>query len=155
MKLAARILGLGFVLALAACAAAPAAPAARPEARQSKGGAASAAPAARPGEGRVIGTFIREGGPLGAGGAQPRDRLLAGTVQFFAAPHRMVAVHVGRSGRFSVWLPAGGYRVFGRSPSILEQLPSGATRESPCSGPQKITVAAGHTVRIAVTCVVP
>lgn len=147
MKLAAWVAGLA--LALAGCAAsAPPAPA-----RHSEGPVVPAL--ARDGEGRVIGTFIRAGGPLGPGGTQPRDRPLRGTVQFLAAHHRMVAVRVGGAGRFSVWLRAGTYRVSGRSPSILEVLASGATRETKCSGSQRIVVVTGRARRITVTCVVP
>lgn len=147
MKLAAWMAGLA--LALAGCAAsAPPAPA-----RHSKGPVVPAL--ARDGEGLVIGTFIRAGGPLGPGGTQPRDRPLRGTVQFLAAHHRMVAVRVGGAGRFSVWLRVGTYRVSGRSPSILEVLASGATRETKCSGSQRIVVVTGRARRITVTCVVP
>lgn len=147
MKLVAWMAGLA--LALAGCAAsAPAAPA------RHSGSPVMPAPA-RDGEGRVIGTFIRAGGPLGPGGTQPRDRPLMGTVQFLAAHHRMVAVRVGRAGGFSVWLRAGTYWVSGRSPSIVEVLASGATRESPCSAQHQIVVVKGRALRITVTCVVP
>ena len=149
MKLAAWMSGLALALALAGCAAS-----APPTPLRHSEGPVIPAPA-RHGEGRVIGTFIRAGGPLGPGGTQPRDRPLRGTVQFLAAQHRTVAVRVGRSGRFSVWLRAGAYRVDGRSPSILEVLASGATRETPCSAQQKIVVVTGRALRITVTCVVP
>ena len=140
---------LALALAIAGCAAsAPPAPA-----RHSAGRVVTAP--ARDGEGRVIGTFIRMGGPLGPGGKQPPDRLLRGTVQFLAAHHRTVAVRVGRSGRFSIWLRAGTYRVSGRSPSLLEQLPSGAVRETTCSAQQQIAVVAGRALRISVVCNVP
>ncbi len=137
MKAAAWIAGLGLALALTACAA-------------SAPGHVTPA-----GDGRIIGTFIRAGGPLGPGGKQPRDRPLAGTVQFFAAHHPTIAVRVGRSGRFAVSLPAGTYRVSGRSPSILEVLASGATRESACSAEQQVAVVTGRTLQISVTCPVP
>ena len=137
MRLAARIPGLGLALALAACTA------------------ITSAHASRADEGRIIGTFIRAGGPLGPGGMQPPDRPLTGTVQFRAAHHPTVAVRVGKSGTFTVWLPAGTYRVSGRSPSILEVLASGATRESPCSVPQQVAVVTGRALRISVTCSVP
>jgi hypothetical protein len=150
MKLAAWISGLAVAAALAACAAAPA-----PAARHTEGRVTASAPAARNAEGRVIGTFIRVGGPLGPGGTQPPDLLLRGTVQFLAAHRRTVEVRVGKSGRFAVWLPAGNFRVSGRSPSILEVLASGAIRETTCSHQQQVDVVAGRVLRITVTCVVP
>jgi hypothetical protein len=106
-------------------------------------------------EGRVVGSFTRVGGPLGAGGQQPPTVPLSGTVSFSAAHRSTVAVRVGKSGQFSVRLPAGAYRVSGSSPSILEVLASGATRESPCSQQVTVTAVASKTVRIAVICAVP
>jgi len=106
-------------------------------------------------EGRVVGSFTRVGGPLGAGGQQPPSVPLSGTVSFSAAHRRTVAVRVGKSGWFAVSLPAGAYSVSGSSPSLLELLASGATRESPCSQQVTVTAVASKTVRIAVICAVP
>ena len=109
----------------------------------------------------MTGSFSRLGGPTSANGTQA----LSGTVQFVRSrsarapvqrdPVASVTVRVGRSGNFSVRLPAGRYQVWGRSPSIIEVLPSGAQRETPCSGPLSVTVIAHRTRRLAVTCVVP
>lgn len=106
-------------------------------------------------EGKVAGAFIRVGGPLGQGGKQPPSVPLSGTLSFSAGHRRTVAVRVGKSGRYSVWLPAGAYQVSGRSPSILEVLASGASREPPCSPEIPVIVTAGETVRIDVICPVP
>jgi hypothetical protein len=110
----------------------------------------------------VTGRFIREGGPLGPGGQQPAEQPLSGTVVFTAGRLR-VAVQVGSSGTFSLRLPPGTYAVSGRSPSIVEvstgtaggQAATAATRETPCSVPGSVTVAARHVTRATVACIVP
>jgi hypothetical protein len=124
-------------------------------ARARRGPGHSDAHAAQGGSGKVVGTFIRVGGPLGAGGKQPPSIPLSGTLSFSAGHRRAVAVQVGKSGRFSVWLPAGTYDVSGRSPSIIEMLASGATLESQCSQQVPFAVVAARTVHIAVVCAVP
>ncbi|HSR86329.1 MAG TPA: hypothetical protein VLM11_19295 [Streptosporangiaceae bacterium] len=78
-----------------------------------------------------------------------------GTLTFSAGHRGVVAVHVGKSGRFSVTLPAGHYLVSGRSPSILEVLASGAKIEQPCTYANPVTVITGRTVHLSVVCVVP
>jgi len=105
--------------------------------------------------GTVAGTFMRVGGPIGPGGMQPRAVPLMGTLTFAASHHRIIAVHVGNSGRFSVRLPAGEYLVVGRSPSIVEVLASGATVEDQCSPAISVTVVSGRTVQVSVVCPVP
>ena len=100
-------------------------------------GATGHAPHARPADGTVVGTFRRVGGPLGAGGTQPPSIPLMGTLRFTAGHRRAVAVQVGKTGRFSVRLPAGRYVVSGRSPSIRGVLASGAVVESPCTSPRR------------------
>jgi hypothetical protein len=80
---------------------------------------------------------------------------LTGTLTFAAGHRGMVAVHVGKTGRFSIGLPAGNYVVAGRTPSILEVLASGATVEQPCARSISVTVIAGRTVRLSVVCFVP
>jgi hypothetical protein len=108
--------------------------------------------------GTVGGKFVREGGPLGPGGAQPKELRLSGVVEFTRAGGHPVSVRVGTSGTFSVTLRAGDYSVSGRSPAILQV--SGANgdgrgREVPCSQPLSVTVVAGRTSKITVACVVP
>jgi hypothetical protein len=71
-----------------------------------------------PATGHLTGTFVIEGGPLGAGGQQPGERPIPGTVTVTTAGHRQVSIQVGGSGRFSVWLSPGTYQVSGRSPNI-------------------------------------
>jgi hypothetical protein len=147
MKVIAWTAGAGLALTLAACGASAPGPQAGPPTQQH----ASVSGA----EGKVVGTFIRVGGPLGQGGVQPPDVPLSGTVQFSSAHRRTLAVRVGKSGQFSLWLPAGQYQAVGSSPSLSEVLSSGATRVSPCSLRVPVTVEAGRPVRITVTCVVP
>jgi hypothetical protein len=132
MKRLLAITGLAAML-LAACAAGPPAASAR---------------------GTVTGTLMLEGGPLRRGGGQPGKRPIQGTVQFTADRHRPVKVRVGSSGTFSVRLSAGTYAVAGRSPRIMEII-GGTSRETSCSQPLSVTVAARHATRIAVTCIVP
>jgi len=103
----------------------------------------------------VTGRFVIEGGPVRPGGGQPGERPLRGTVTFTAAGQRPVSVLVGRSGTFSVALPPGTYHVAGRSPAIMEVSGSGAQYEAPCSSPLTVHVAGQHTLKIAVTCIVP
>jgi hypothetical protein len=109
-----------------------------------------------PAAGHLAGRLVMEGGPLGPGGKQPGERPLSGTVTFTAAGHRGVTVRVGSSGRFSVQLPPGTYRVSGGSPAIeTSSGSSGKEQELPCSQPLSATVTAGHTSAVTVTCVVP
>jgi hypothetical protein len=97
-----------------------------------------------------------EGGPLGPGGAQPSERPISGTVTLTDVRHRQVTVQVAPSGRFSVGLPPGRYQVSGRSPSIeTSGEASGNKRQPPCSPPLSAIVAAGHTVALTITCIVP
>lgn len=147
MKLPAWMPAAGLAVMLTACAVSGPAP-----------NAGLATPMRRPaqgGDGKVVGTFLRVGGPLGPGGTQPPDVPLSGTVQFTAAHRRTVAVWVGKSGRFSVWLPAGAYRVSGSSPSIVGLLASGAEREDTCALEVPVTVLAGRALQVAVICTVP
>jgi hypothetical protein len=147
MKPIAWTAGAGLALTLAACgASAPDPQAGSPTQQQTSASGA---------EGKVVGTFIRVGGPLGQGGVQPPNVPLAGTVQFSSAHRRTVAVRVGKSGRFSLWLPPGQYQAVGSSPSLSEVLSSGATLVSPCSMRVPVTVVTSRSVRITVTCVVP
>jgi hypothetical protein len=114
----------------------------------------------------ITGRFVLEGGPIGPHGQQPGDRPIAGTVLFSAGPGQAVKVRVGKSGTFSVRLPAGTYHVSGRSPAVMQvsngavigaggKLVSGREHERPCSPQRTVTVASGQTARIAVTCIVP
>jgi hypothetical protein len=106
-------------------------------------------------DGTMTGTFTRVGGPLGPGGTQPRPVPLTGTLQFSAGHHRMVAVQVGETGRFSVSLPPGSYTVSGRSPSLVTTLASGAHVVRPCTQPVRVTVVARRTVHVSLVCAVP
>ena len=116
--------------------------------------------------GMVPGRFLLEGGPISPDGRQPGERPIAGTVLFSAGPGQAVRVRVGKSGTFSIRLPAGTYHVSGRSPSVMQvsngavigaggKLISGREHERPCTQQQTVTVASGQTARIAVTCIVP
>jgi hypothetical protein len=117
--------------------------------------AASAAVYTAAGAARVTGKLVRAGGPMGPGGQQPGEQPLPGTVTFTAAGHRPVDVRVGASGKFSVWLDPGRYRVAGRSPDIVTVTSTGKDLEQTCSQPLSVTVRARHTMAIAVVCAVP
>jgi hypothetical protein len=168
MKLLRFGVGLAGALALSACATSVTAQPPR-HAQHSRGNAArSVAGLVTQGhsqDGTVTGSFSRVGGPISSDGTQPAEQSLSGTVQFIRSrsarapaqrgPVVIVTVRVGRSGKFSLRMPAGRYQVWGRSPSIIEVLPSGAQRETPCAGPLPVTVIPHRTLRLAVTCVVP
>jgi hypothetical protein len=105
--------------------------------------------------GHVTGKLVRAGGPMGPGGKQPGEQPLPGTVTFTAAGHRPVSVRVGASGKFSVWLDPGRYRVAGRSPDIETVTSTGKDLEQTCSQPLSVTVRARHATAITVVCPVP
>ncbi len=111
--------------------------------------------------GHLTGRFVMEGGPISPTGQQPGERPIPGTVTLTAAGHHPVTIQVGDSGTFSAWLPPGRYQVSGRSPDIEEassaQAGTGSSQgvELPCSRPLSVTIAAGHTAAITVTCIVP
>jgi hypothetical protein len=105
--------------------------------------------------GHVTGKLLMEGGPMGPGGQQPGERPLSGTVTFTAAGHRPVAVRVGPSGKFSVGLQPGRYRVAGRSPDIETVTVSGRDVEQTCTQSSSMIVGAGQTVTTVVVCSVP
>jgi hypothetical protein len=117
-------------------------------------GSGAASAHQEPAMGHVTGKLVMDGGPLGPGGQQPRERPLPGTVTFTAAGHHTVSVKVGATGTFAVPLPPGRYQVSGHSPDVLE-VDGGKTREPPCSEPTATTVTAGHTVTITLACIVP
>src|SRR5450432_860348 len=117
MKRLGAVAGIIALLLLAGCTAASGLPSGPGQPSSSGHGSGHGLGSA---EGTVIGRLVREGGPLGPGGTQPAERLLPGSVQFTTAQGRSVVVQVGKSGRFSVRLPAGTYSVSGRSPDIME-----------------------------------
>jgi hypothetical protein len=111
--------------------------------------------------GHLTGRFVMEGGPISPGGQQPGVRPIPGTVTLTAAGQRPVTIQVGSSGRFSASLPSGRYQVSGRTPDIEEatsaQVGTGSSQgvELPCSQPLSVTITAGHTAAITLTCIVP
>jgi hypothetical protein len=105
--------------------------------------------------GTVSGTFLREGGPIGPGGQQPKEVKLAGQIEFLSSGRLAAKAEVGKTGRFSVGLTPGRYTVSGRSPQIVEVTANGKDRERPCSQPASVTVRPGRTVKITVICAVP
>jgi len=149
MKLTPGIAAIALAVTLAACTTSA------PAKHASKAVRSHDKLTARSDGGIVIGTFMRVGGPLGQGGTQPPPVPLMGTVIFSAGHHRMVAVRVGKTGRFSVGLPAGNYVVSGRSPSLGGQSASGALVGPPCGPLTPVTVVAGRTVHASVICPVP
>ena len=119
---------------------------------------ASAQPApakGHPATGHVTGRFFMEGGAISLNGQQAGDRPIPGMVTFTAAGHRQVAVQVGSSGRISAWLPSGPYQVSGRSPYIETVNGSGKPQELPCAQLTSVTVTAGHTTTVTLSCIVP
>jgi len=107
--------------------------------------------------GVVVGTFIREGGPIAPNGQQPKDVRLHGVIDFVAPGGPVVKVKVGEKGTFSVRLRPGTYSVSGRTPQI-EQVTAngnGPGQEFPCSQPLSVKVTNGHIAKIVVTCIVP
>jgi hypothetical protein len=146
MRRQAAALGAPAVLMLSACAGTTAPVAADSVPVTAHSVAASA--------GTVRGRYVMEGGPIDPGGSQPPARPLSGVV-IFQDRDAKVSVRAGKTGRFSVRLPAGSYTVSGRSPSIREQLPDGHVIEGRCSVPLRVSVHAGQTARITVLCAVP
>jgi hypothetical protein len=104
--------------------------------------------------GHVTGKLFIEGGPIGAGGKQPGERPIPGTVTFTAAGHRSVAIKVGNSGKFSAWLPPGRYRVVWRSPAIITVTDSGH-EEQTSSQASSVTISARHAATITLVAIVP
>jgi hypothetical protein len=107
------------------------------------------------GSGVVTGRLLREGGALRAGGRQPGERPIRGTVRFSAGGRRLATVRVGASGTFSVTLPPGRYAVSGSTPEVMEVTSRGTRRQDPCARGVPATVRAGRVTRITVTCIVP
>jgi hypothetical protein len=111
--------------------------------------------------GHLTGRFVMEGGPISPNGQQPGARPIPGTVTLTAAWRRPITIQVGDSGRFSAWLPIGRYQVSGRSPDIEQassaQAGPGGSQgvELPCSRPLSVTITAGHTAAVTLTCIVP
>jgi hypothetical protein len=105
--------------------------------------------------GTVTGVFHRVGGPLGPGGQQPKVVPLTGRMRFTRHGYPAVSVPVGRSGRFTVQLPPGTYRVTGITPDITEVLENGRQLDERCHLPQDLRVRPGRTGHITVVCAVP
>lgn len=114
----------------------------------------SAAPvhASPPATGRVLGKFMRVGGPLGPDGQQPKAVPLSGTMRFTRTGHTATTVEVGKSGMFSIRLAPGRYRVVGRTPDIMGEP---GNIEATCSLPGTLVVSAGLNRHITVVCAVP
>jgi hypothetical protein len=76
-------------------------------------------------------------------------------MRFTRPGHPAVSVPVGRSGRFTIQLPPGTYRVTGITPDIVEVRSNGRQLDGRCHGPQDLRVRAGRTGHITVVCAVP
>jgi hypothetical protein len=105
--------------------------------------------------GQVTGHLILEGGAIQPGQNQPPVRSIPGTVTFTETGHRPASIQVGNSGKFSVRLAAGRYKVSAKSPWIIGVNNNGRDVELPCSQPLSVTVKAGHSAAITVACIVP
>jgi hypothetical protein len=112
---------------------------------------AGTAPAGTAPVGTVTGKFLRIGGPMGPGGTTPTVPL-SGQVKFTGAHHHAFKVRVGKKGTFEIVLPAGSYKVIGRTPDITGQDGNGPVKDGTCALPHKVQVARHHTVRIKVIC---
>jgi len=137
-------------LLLAACAAAPTAGHHGDPARQGLAQIAPLGPL-----GTITGVFHRVGGPLGPGGQQPKVVPLTGWMRFTRPGHPAIVVPVGRSGRFTVQLPLGTYRVTGVTPDIVTVLDNGRQLDGRCHLPRDLRVRPGRTGHITVVCAVP
>ena len=104
--------------------------------------------------GAVAGTFEGVGGPAVIKNGVPQTPVfpLSGTVTFTDAGGHATLFTIGAAGTFSVRLPAGTYRVSGRTPSVSAVNKDGSTTPIPCSLPQTIQVRPSQTTRITVTC---
>lgn len=102
----------------------------------------------------VTGVFHRVGGPVQANGSTLVVPL-HGQIRFLRAGHPVISVVVGKHGLFSAQLAPGTYRVTGITPDIVTVLDNGRQLDGRCQGPQALSVSAGHTSRITVTCDVP
>jgi len=116
--------------------------------------ACTAAPGHASSGGTVTGRLMREGGPLGPGGQQPRTHSIPGTVRFTGGHHQVIMVRTNGAGIFSVRLPAGRYEVSDRSPRILLVGSDGIGRQT-WSSPVSVTVTAHHITRVTLTSIVP
>jgi hypothetical protein len=105
--------------------------------------------------GQGTGHLIMEGGAIQPGQNQPPVRSIPGTVTFTETGHRPASIQVGNSGKFSVRLAAGRYKVSAKSPWIIGVNNNGRDVELPCSQPLSVTVKAGHSAAITVACIVP
>lgn len=85
---------------------------------------------------------------LNAGVAASGYHSLPGTVRFVGPQGTGPTVRVADDGGFKVRLHAGTYRVIGSSPEYLVGQPG----TMPCSGPSPVTVQAGKTTSVIVTC---
>ena len=95
------------------------------------------------GEGTVTGSFVAVGGP-----APGSPRPLPGQVTAQNSAGHKFTVAVGKSGKFVLWLPAGLYRLTGRSPMFSV---NGA--EGTCAADQPVRVRAGKkTLGVEVVC---
>jgi hypothetical protein len=128
MKRLQAIIGVPVMLLLAACA-----------------GSARPAPV-----GTVTGTYVMVGGASADSGERPTP----GTVQFASSRHQPVTVRVGRSGTFSIRLPAGTYHVSGTSARVLV-MSNGISHPAPCSLPLTVTVTPRRAILVTLTCAVP
>ena len=101
------------------------------------------------------GVSHRVGGPLGPGGQQPNVVPPTCRMRFTLPGHPAVIVPVGRSGRFTVQLPLGTYRVTGITPDIVTVLNNGRQLDGRCALPKDLRVRPGRTGHITVVCAVP
>jgi hypothetical protein len=101
--------------------------------------------------GSVSGTLVLEGGPAPGTAKTP----IPGTIELSAHGHRTVTIKVPVNGVFREQVPAGRYEVAATTPRVQHEDSSGRISGTGSCPHSPITVTAGETRSIQVTCFVP
>jgi hypothetical protein len=99
--------------------------------------------------GSVTGEMILEGGPYPHDGPRP----ITGTVRFLSGGRLVVALQVGKSGKFQTTLPPGTYRVDACTPQV--QSVSAKGHRDDCLRPTSARVRSGATTTVKLFVTVP
>jgi hypothetical protein len=99
--------------------------------------------------GSVTGDMILEGGPYPHDGPRP----ITGTVRFLIGGRLVVALKVGKSGRFQTTLPPGTYSVDACTPQV--QTVSARGHRDDCLRPRSARVRSGATTTVKLLVIVP
>jgi len=93
-------------------------------------------------DGRVVGTFLAVGGPVGA-----RSEAQRGYVYLSAGSKHMARVKVGPNGRFTLLAGGGDYQLAGRTPQFIID-----GRQGLCTASHDVRVSPGRTTHVNVYC---